>query len=406
MAVDTAVPPLMTDYPAIFRGYIVRNTQDILARVQQAGAVLPPAERKQALHTLSYALKLPEAWPDTRTLLLTMAPKMEQAGFRDEWIPYLAQGIQQSQILDDPEAEAELHFQLGRMYRLRGKFEEARPEFKTSIKGFERLSMSLNQARAMNRLAQVARLERQFEESTRLAENALSLLNEQEAERAYSYLVLGMVALDKRDWLEAVGLFELSLSLWEGEYNQRMMGRCLISLGAALRQMKKYQEAMTAYHRAIALFEEIQDLVYRAIAQMNLGNVHYYIDQPNEALKHHLQAERIFRRAQDRFYLAHVHHNIGMAYRKLQQWKRAEEAYLLSIEQQEKLGNIAWLVDTMDGLGLAYLRQGQLEKAVTTFEEALKRLAKIEGEPGFESLFEMVSSHLREASEKAGYHQA
>jgi tetratricopeptide (TPR) repeat protein len=405
VAVETAAPPLMTDYPAIFRGYIVRNTQDILARVRQTGAILPPAEREQALHTLSYALKLPEAWPDARALLLTMAPKMEQAGYRDEWMPYLAQGIQQSQALDDPEAEAELHFQLGRVYRLRAKYEEARAHFEASARGFERLNASLNQARALNRLAQVARLERRFAEATRLVEDALSLLGEQETERAYSYLVLGMVAVDKREWPGAVDFFEMSLSLWGRENNQRMMGRCLISLGAALQPMKKYHEAIDAYHQAIALFEEIQDPIHQAITQMNLGNVYYWLDQPDEALKLHLRAERIFRRAQDRFYLAHVHHNIGMAYRKLQQWERAKEAYLKSITQQEQIGNIAWLVDTMDGLGLLYLDQGQPGKAVATFEEALNRLAEIEGEPGYENLFEMLTNHLREASEKTAHQQ-
>ena len=405
MAVNTADPPLMTDYPAIFRGYIVKNTQDILARVRPAGAILPPAEREQALHTLSYALNLPEAWPDTRVLLLTMAPKMEQAGYRDEWTPYLVQGIQQSQALDDSEAEAELHFQLGRVYRLRSKYKEARIEFETSIKGFERLNTPFNQARAMNRLAQVARLERRFAEATRLAEDALSLLGEQEAERGYSYLVLGMVAFDKRKWPEAVELLSLSLSLWARENNQRMMGRCLMSLGAALLPMNRYEEAIDACQKAIILFEEIQDPIHQAITQMNLGNVYHYIDQSDKALELHLQAERIFRQAQDLFYLAHINHNIGMAHRKLQQWERAEEAYLLSIEQQEKIGNVAWLGNTMDGLGLVYLGQGQPEKAVATFEEALNRLAEIEGEPGYENLFEMVSSHLREVSEKTAHEQ-
>jgi tetratricopeptide (TPR) repeat protein len=406
MAVDTAAPPLMTDYPAIFRGYIVRNTQDVLARVRQAGAILPPAERDQALHTLSYALKLPEAWPDTRALLLTMAPKMEQAGYRDEWMPYLEEGIQQSQALDDPEAEAELHFQLGRVYRLRAKYGEARAHLEASARGFERLNASLSQARVLNRLAQVARLERQFAEATRLAEDALSLLGEQDTERGYSYLILGMVAFDKREWPEAVDLLRLSLSLWEKENNQRMMGRSLMSIGAALLPMKRYEEAIDVCQKAIVLFEEIQDQIYQAITQMNLGNVYHYIDQSDKAIELHLRAERVFRRAQDRFYLAHVNHNIGMAYRKLQQWDKAEEAYLKSITQQEQIGNIAWLVDTMDGLGLTYLEQGQPEKAVATFEEALKRLAEIEGEPGYESLFEMVSGHLREASEKAAHQQA
>ncbi len=400
MAVSPAVPMLVTDYPVIFRGYILKSSQHILVRVRQAEAILPPDDRNQALHTLSYALKLPEAWLNARELLLTMAPKMEQAGYRDEWIPYLKQGIHQSQHLDDAEAEAELHFQLGILYQLRGKYEAAWSQFEASVRGFEMLNAPLEQARALNRLAQVARLRRQFEQASRLVEAALGLLKEQDAEQGYSYLVLGTVALDKRAWQEAVDFFKQSLSLWKRENNQRMMGRSLISLGAALQPMKKYQEAMAAYQEAIALFKEVQDRISQAIAQMNLGNIYYWLEQPLEALKLHLQAERVFRQAQDQFYLAHVNHNIGMAHRQLQQWDKAKQAYLLSIKQQQEIGNIAWLVNTIDGLGLVYLGQGQPVKAVATFEEALNRLVQIEGEPGYDHLFEMVNTHLREASEK------
>jgi len=388
---------LNNDYLNVFKQHIGRRAQVIQGDVQQAETILPDKTMKQALRLLDHSLKLAEVWPDTRALLLTIAPKMEQAGYRDEWMPYLEQGIRQSQTLADLEAKVELYFQLGRM---RGKFEEARTHFEASLSGSERLNAPFSQARAMNRLAQVARLQRQFARATRLAGAALSLLGDQEVERAYSYLVLGTVALDKRDWPEAIELFKQSLILWDQDKNPRMMGRCLISLGAALRPINKYQEAIVAYNKAITLFEEVQDPVYRAVAQMNLGNIYYIIDQPYEAIKLHLQAEHVFRRVQDRFYLANVHHNLGMAYRKLQQWDKAEASYLLSIEHRETTGNIARLVDAMDGLGLVHLEQGQPEQARATFEAALNRLAQIKDEPGYDHLNQMVTGHLLEASKE------
>ena len=401
MGLDTTAPLCVTDYPSIFRGYVVRSTQDILSRVRQVKGLLPPEEQEQALHTLSYALNLSEAWPDTCTLLLIMAPKMEQAGYRDEWIPYLEQGIRQSRALDDVEVETELHFQLGRLYRLRGKYREARIQFKASIEGFEHLKSLCRQARAMNRLAQVARLERKFEEAIYLAETALSLLNEADSECGYSYLVLGMTAVDNRAWLEGVNYFNQSLGVWQRENNQRMMGRCLMSLSAALLAMKKYQESLDVCQDAIALFGEIEDPVYQAISQMNLGNAYYWLDQPEEAVNYHLRARRVFRRAHDRFYLGHVNHNLGMAYCKLQQWDKAKEAYLLGIERYQQIGNVAWLVDSLDGLGVTYLEKGQHKEARTTFEEALSRLSKIEGEPGYEKYRKMVEAHLQETAKKS-----
>jgi hypothetical protein len=56
-ATDTATQPAMSDYPAIFRGYIVRSTNHMASQIEQAGTILPADARDQALHTLSYALK-------------------------------------------------------------------------------------------------------------------------------------------------------------------------------------------------------------------------------------------------------------------------------------------------------------------------------------------------------------
>lgn len=398
MAVSTVSAPPVTDYPVIFRAYIVKSTQHILAKVRQAGAILPPADRNQALHTLSYAFKLPEAWSDTRQLLLAMAPKMEQAGYRDDWIPFLEQGIYQSQYFDDAEVEAELQLQLGTLYRLQSKYEQARIQLEASISGFKMLDVLLDQARALNELAHVARLQRQFEETAHLVEAALGLLEDRATERAYSYLVLGLVALDKRAWPEAIDCCKQALSLWEQENNSRMIARTLTILGAAYHRLEKYPEAIAVYEQAIALFAEVQDLIYQAVARMNLGNVYFELEQWPKALVLYRPAERIFHQVQDQHHLAMVEHNMGMAYHQLQQYAKAEAAFLSSIKKKQEMGNVASLVNTMAELGLLYLAQGQAEETKSIFEAALEQLAQIEGEPGYDYLFETVSTHLRKVS--------
>jgi tetratricopeptide (TPR) repeat protein len=399
--VEVVIAPSLSgnDYLAVFKWHIVKRTHIILARMQQTGAVLPAKTLKQALHILDYSLKLPEAWPDTRTLLLTMAPKMEQAGYRDEWIPYLRQGIHQSQQLQDEETEAELHIQLGILFELRGKYEVARSHLEVSVKGFAALGNSYGQAQAFNRLALVAQRQRQFDEAVDFVQRALQLSAKDDSEQAFSYFVLGMVALERRDWSEAVEMFQRAANIWEQKDDRQMVGRTLTLLGSALRQMKRYTEAIEVYERAIALLEQVNDPVHKAMAQMNLGNVYERLSRPDKALEFHLQAKEVFREVQDQLHLAHVTHNIGMVYRRLQQWDRAEDAYRASVRLWKQLNNIERLVNTMDGLGLVHFEQGHFTEAKATFEEALNQLARIEGEPGYEHKFNMVKSHLDEARE-------
>ena len=85
------------NYSEMFYRYIMRSAEYILACVQQETSRLSIDEQELGMHTLNFTLKLPEAWPVTRNLLLAMAPKMEQAGYRDEWMVYLESGIEQSQ---------------------------------------------------------------------------------------------------------------------------------------------------------------------------------------------------------------------------------------------------------------------------------------------------------------------
>ena len=400
MAVITAAPFTMTEYPSIFRGYIVRSAQHILARVRQAGYILPDDDREQALHTLSYALKLPEAWPDTRALLLEMAPKMEQAGYRDEWMPYLEQGIEQSQMWDDAPAAAELHLQLGLLYQLRSKYDQARTHLEISADTFARVNEPSRQAQALNRLAYVVRVQRRFEEATRLVAAAHQLLEPDDEEWAFGYYVLSLVALDSRDWQQAVDFSRRAFGLWEQAVNRRMMGRSLLCRGVALQELKRYPEAIRIDEQAIALFERSRDKYLKAIAQMNLGIVYKNLEQPQQAITFYLKAEKVFRQVQDRYHLGLVTHNMGLSYRKLGHWVQAKMAYQQSTAIKQELGQIALLVDDMDGLGLVYLAEGNLIKALEIFQEAKTWLAQIEDDVYYDNLFEMVSGHLQEVTNR------
>src|SRR5688500_9925781 len=82
------------DYPALFRAYVLRGLQHVLACVRATADLLADDVREEALHTLSFALRLDDAWPLVRDLLLAMAPKLEQVGYRDDWILYLVKGVE------------------------------------------------------------------------------------------------------------------------------------------------------------------------------------------------------------------------------------------------------------------------------------------------------------------------
>jgi len=394
-------PPLPSRYITRFREYIVQSVAHILVNVHAIDSLLPEDVRVQALHTLSYALSLPEAWPTTRELLLCMAPKMEQAGFRGEWIAYLVAGAKLSQALNDINAEAELNYHIGFLYQLLANYSEARNSLGLSSKQFAYLVDRRNQAKALNREAYVARLQRLYTEANTLVDQALALLADDEPQREFSFYVKGMIAIDNSEPECADHWFKESLTLVEKQGNRRLVALRTGNLGLAYRMQARYAEAKVCYEQSIDLFAQVQDFVQQAMMYMNLGNVYLLCNEPSEALQLYNLAEPSIHLVRDELHLAMLDLNRGIALRCLRQWQKAEQLLQHSILRWQQLGNIYWLINTMDDLGLVYFEQDDMVKAIDTFRNALIKLETIAIEPGYTGLYKSLSAHIHEARKKS-----
>ncbi len=388
-------------YLNIFRTYIIRNTEFALMRVKKAKYSLPTEDQKLVLKTLNHALKYDETWPVARDLLIRAAPKMEQAGYRGEWMVYLESGIQRCQESDEKQnifAEAVFHFNVGTLYKYKADFNNARLRFTRSAQKFESISCQLDQARALNHLAYVARLQRRFEDAKQIVDAAEVLATGDTAEAAYGYLVRGSLALDQGDLISSSKFFEKSLNLWKETKDKRRIAWGLSNLGTVLRALKKYDRAISSYEEAIDVFEEVQDPVHQAVARMNLGNVYLDLGKAKEALRLYNLSESIFYDAQAKLRFAKVNHNKAIAHQELKHWHQAECAYQSSIEQWREIGSISSMVKVIIPLAEMYVEQGLEEKASKTLHDALKILSQIEGEPEYDTISSMIIAILDKLS--------
>jgi tetratricopeptide (TPR) repeat protein len=393
----TTVAP---DFPTLFRQYIVNSVQATLAAISQDDALLTAETRDRALHVLSFALKRADGWTSTRALLLLLAPKLEQAGHRDDWLPYLEAGVTLSQACADPGAEAELSLAISQLHRLVSRFAPARMWLTASSQTFATLGNYQGQARALNQLAYVAWQQHEYPAAERLADNALALLDKTDPERAMSLSALGLVALDRQQWVEAERYHRDALQIRTVQGDRRKIAWSMQNLGYALRGQGRYTEAITCFEQAITILEEIHDLANCAIAQMNLGIVYWYDAEPAKALEKYTLAEHTFTKLSDMHNLAKIFTNKGLGYMNLGDWVQAEKAFMASIALHQKVGDVSFRLDASDGLGLVYLGQGQYDKAIATFESALAELPQITGTPMYDYLMKVLPDHLAQARQK------
>jgi len=400
MAVDPTPGQPDSPYAALFRQYIQRSTQATLAAVQSAGPALPAEQREQSLHTLDFALELPEAWPDTRDLLLVLAPKLDQAGMRQDTIPYLQRGIERCQAAGDLAGQAGMELLLGTLLTSIGRMDEARSLTMASAARYEAVGDPHYQARALNSLAYIDRLQQHSDSAAQLVQQAMRLVTPEDSETTNSHFILGTLAVESRDWPAALDYFERALAGWRRHNNPVMVARSLSNLGTAQRGAGQYDEAIASFTQAMALMGELDDPVNQAITRLNLGNLYWATGQPQQAMAHFVQAEPVLRRAQDWQWLARINTNMGVVHIELGQWEQAYAALTTAIDQNRMIGDRRAAANALDGLGELHLLQGRPAAAMTCLEQAMMELGDLVGKPGYAGLVAEIQEHIDQAQQQ------
>jgi tetratricopeptide (TPR) repeat protein len=387
------------EYRTLFDAYLSTSLQETIGQVARADPLVPEEVRQQAWHLLSYAFALEPTWPLTSDLLLKLAPKMEQAGLRGEWIPYLEQGLCSAQAQGDVKMAAECQLCIGHLYRLQSEFSPARQWLTKSLADFVAACDDHGQARALNQLAYVDYLQHRYGDADRFVNQALDLLEADHPERAMSYFVQGMIAIDHKRWQEAEAYHRLSLALREKQGDQRRIAWSLQNLGYALRGQGRFGEAITCYQQAGGILYSIGDAYNKAHVEMNLGLAYLHSEHPLEALAYFTTAAQTFHKLGDRLQLARLHTNLGLAHMALHDWGQAENAFVISIDLFQALGNVSARLNATDGLAMTYLAQKQFVKASSLLEQAIALLSTSPTIAHYDYLVRSLTNHLQEAKQ-------
>ena len=395
-------------YRDLFSSYLLGTIRQSVSRVEAHEYKVPEGDRVQAWHVLSYALAAAaeneQAWVETKRLLLALAPRMELAGFRYDWIPYLEQGAECARKHGEEEGVAEMGLELGLLWQRVGRYDDARTWLRQAERTFARRSDPRRRALALNRLADTAQQQGRLHEARRLASAAMAMVAEDTPERAHSLFVLGLVAFDERGWEEAQCNFKKALVIWEGIDAERRAALCLQNLGRVYTAWSEYDVAITYFNEAAAIFQALGDLVRLEAVWINLGIAHYSHEQFDQALNCYTLAEKVARQIYDEYGLAMLQNNKGLIRLKTHQWGEAEQIFCTSIRHWRKLGNDSARLNSTDGLGLTLIGKGRYGEAASLYEEALVELRSMEDERRHKRLYNKLTTHLQQAKKGSTAH--
>jgi len=380
-----------------FKRYLRRNISYVQRMVAATNPPLAEEMRQQALHTLSYAFGEADLWPLVRELLQALAPKMELAGHREDWLPYLQRGREESERFGDATLAAECNLQIGIIYRLLSDFAEARKNFTASIAHAAQNQDIHNQARGLNELAWLEHLQHHYVDAIKHSSQALEILPEADVEQAMSYRVLGMVAIDREEWEKAEQLHRDALSIFRLHGDQRRAAWSVQNLAYALRGQQKYENAVQYYQEALSTLQDVGDYHSVAVVQFNLGITYYHSGNIEQAIRYFEQAVTAFKQFNNRLFLARIHTDLGLAYLEKQHFEAAENAFSTSIYLFNELNDTSWALNAMDGMGMTYIASQQYKKAEKILAEAVALLPLVVEAPNYQYLRSTLLKHLEES---------
>lgn len=391
----------MTNYTALFEQNILRSLQAVLTQAE-TGPGLSATLRARVEAVLTYAFETPAGWPLLRLLLRRLTPRFNLAGAWAVWAPALEKGLAASVAQNDDATKAALLADLGLMNQRLSRLAAADAQLAEAAdlahaQGDDELC-----GLALQRRAEVARLERRYADCTALLAAAGALFPPDATAQAHGLFVTGKAAFDQHDLAAATTAFTQAMTLWQAAGNQGFTALCIQNLGRIATAQGELQTAIKLYTQAIDLLITVGDLSNLPVVQLNLGVACYHNQQYEQAILLYKEAEANFQTVDDNRYLAMLYNNFGLVHIALHEWNEAEANLQRAILLHQRVGdNKAW-INTKGNLGIAYLEQARYPQAIQTFQEALTELQTTAHDPEYERLQREITKYLTQAQERYG----
>lgn len=386
------------DYGDVFQQNVVRSLQAVLTRAEaETGAALSATLRARVEAVLTYAFETPAGWPLLRLLLRRLTPRFNLAGAWAVWAPYLEKGLAACEVRADAATRAALLADLGLLNQRLSRLAVAEAQLAEAATLARAQGDQDLLGVALQRRAEVARLERRYDACAALLAEAGALFPADATAQAPVLFVAGKAAFDQHDLAAATTAFTQAMKLWEVEGNSGRVAVCIQNLGRIAAAQGELSTAIRLYEEAINLLIVAGDLNSLAVVRMNSGIAYYLCKQYEQALTLYQMAEISFQTMSDERSLAMVYNNLGLVYTALNDWIEAEVNLQRSIWLYQQIDDRKASISARGNLGIAYLEQARYPQAIQTFQESLTELQTTAHDPYYEQLWQDLNKYLTQA---------
>ncbi|MGN9760698.1 tetratricopeptide repeat protein [Streptomyces sp. SD31] len=200
----------------------------------------------------------------------------------------------------------------------------------------------------------------------------------------------------------------LTVALAAREAAHRAVDRLLearaeVSLGNALQEAGRAEEAIDAHTRARDLCQSVGNRHGEAIAWHSLGNALWATGQAEEAIDAHTRARDLYRTVGNRHDEAHAWNNLGNALRTTGRAEEAIDAHTRARDLYRTVGDRHREGTAWHNLGLALWETGQVKEAIEAYGKDLDICHEFEDWYGAGQTFEKLALAHRSINRAAEF---
>jgi len=332
-------------------------------------------ERPNLLAAVEWAYQGHE-WEMVWSLVKNLVPFFDIRAHWADWEDTHRLALEAILRAGDRAAESRTLGNLGVVYRMQGRWDEAIEMFEASLAIKRELGDRHGESTALGNLGNVYTQQGHWDEAIEMSEASLRIKRELGDRHGEGQTLnnLGNVYLRQGRWDEAIEILETSLAIKRELGDRHGESTTLGNLSNVYLQQGRWDEAIETYQAIVAIFRELGDRQGESTTLMNLGNVYLRQGRWDEAIEM-LQASLTIRHELgDRHGEGQTLNNLGEVYRRQGRWDEAIEMFETSLEICRELGDRLGEGTTLMNLGLLHDEQGQGERAVALWCEALGKL--------------------------------
>jgi tetratricopeptide (TPR) repeat protein len=193
---------------------------------------------------------------------------------------------------------------------------------------------------------------------------------------------LGLALRESRRFEEAITALQDAATIFRETGDRHLEGHAVGNLGPALVESQRLEEAITALRDAASIFRETGDRNGEGIAVGNLGPALQEVGQVEEAIRVYRRALAIFREVGDRDGEARTMNNLGQAFQAMEHYQDAITAHEEGLAIWRETGNRNGEAQGLNDLGVALQQAREFEEAISAHRQEIAICREIDDRYG------------------------